>query len=130
MKNKATLTLMELAVMILVFALGAALCLQAFAWADTGSLDNRDRDLALTHAQNGAELIKHYGGDLSRAAQTYGGTVTGECWQFTTGEGFLLEAACREGTPLVKEFTLTVKSAAGELLAQLPVAVQEVDREA
>ena len=37
MKGKTPLTLLELTVMLLVFALAAALCLQAFVWADRSS---------------------------------------------------------------------------------------------
>lgn len=48
MRSKAPLALMEQMVMVLVFALAAALCLQAFALADRISRQNAERDQALS----------------------------------------------------------------------------------
>lgn len=58
MKNRASLVLMELLVMILVFALAAALCLQAFVGADTISRTTELQDEAVLLAQNTAESLK------------------------------------------------------------------------
>lgn len=63
MKHKTSLLLMEQLVMILVFALAAALCLQAFAQAKTISEETSRRDQAVTMAQNAAEILKASGGD-------------------------------------------------------------------
>ena len=46
MKSKAPLVMMEQMVMILVFALAAALCLQAFVLSDSISQENQRRDQA------------------------------------------------------------------------------------
>lgn len=67
MKNKTSLLLMEQLVMILVFALAAALCLQAFAQAKTISRETERLDRAVTLAQNAAELLKATGGDAELA---------------------------------------------------------------
>ena len=64
MKNKTSLLLMEQLVMILVFALAAALCLQAFAQAKVISEETARYDQAVTLARNAAELLKATGGDL------------------------------------------------------------------
>ena len=48
-KNRATLTLMEQLVMILVFALAAVICLQVFVTASKKSRDSEDRDRAVDH---------------------------------------------------------------------------------
>ena len=61
MKSKASLFLMEQLVMILVFALAAALCLGIFVRADSVSEDIRRRDAAVVLARNGAELLKATG---------------------------------------------------------------------
>lgn len=53
--------LMEQLIMILVFALAAALCLQVFAKADTIARQTACRDEAVQMAQNAAELLKHTG---------------------------------------------------------------------
>ena len=69
MKRKAPLTLMELMVMILVFALAAALCLQAFVQSDRMSRDSEARDRAAVACQSVAEVLRHTGGDFREAAR-------------------------------------------------------------
>lgn len=61
MKSKAPLMLMEQIVMLLVFALAAALCLQAFVKADEISRQAEARDHAVVLCQNVAEQIKESG---------------------------------------------------------------------
>lgn len=78
MKNRTTLVLMEQLLMILVFALAAALCLRLFVGADQISQTTQRTDRAVVLAQNGAETAKATKGDLSAMAQTLGGkTETG-----------------------------------------------------
>ena len=67
MKNKSSLLLMEQLIMILVFALAAALCLQAFAQAKIISEETARRDQAVILAQNAAQLLKATGGDTEQA---------------------------------------------------------------
>lgn len=64
MRSKAPLLLMEQMVMLLVFALAAALCLQAFVKSDGLSGDSEERDRAVTLCQEAAETIRWYGGDI------------------------------------------------------------------
>ena len=61
MKSKAPLMLMEQMVMLLVFALAAALCLQAFVKADEISRRAEARDRAVILCQTVAEEIKAVG---------------------------------------------------------------------
>jgi len=58
MKSKATLFLMEQLVMVLVFALAAALCLGVFSRADQMAEQLAQRDEAVILARNAAELLK------------------------------------------------------------------------
>ena len=58
MRSKASLFLMEQLVMVLVFALAAALCLQVFVRAEEISLETARRDEAVFLAQNAAEMLK------------------------------------------------------------------------
>lgn len=58
MKSKAPLVMMEQMVMILVFALAAALCLQAFVLSDSLSQEGERRDKAVLLCQNLAEECK------------------------------------------------------------------------
>lgn len=67
MKSKAPLALMEQMVMLLVFALAAALCLQAFVKSDQISLRSQNRSNAALAAQNVAEVIRYNGGSLEYA---------------------------------------------------------------
>lgn len=76
MRDKTPLVLTELALMLLVFALSAALCLRAFAWADTVSGEMTARDAALLRAQNAAEVLKSQRGDMAHA-QTAGAEILG-----------------------------------------------------
>lgn len=80
MKNKGALVLAEQAIMLLVFALAAVLCLRAFVWADTASEESAARDRALLQAQNIAEVLKGCSGDFDAAAVQTGGVRDGEGW--------------------------------------------------
>ena len=77
MKSKAPLLLMEQMVMLLVFALAAALCLQAFVKSDSLSQRSQERDRAMTLCQTAAETIRACRGDgvgpaLRKAAEKLG----------------------------------------------------------
>lgn len=82
MRSKAPLLLMEQMVMLAVFALAAALCLQAFVKSDSLSSRSEARDRAAVEAQNAAETVRHYGGSaqnaLSRAAEDLGAEYSEE----------------------------------------------------
>lgn len=67
MRRKAPLTMMELMVMTIVFALCAALCLQAFVKSDALSRRAEARDQAVALCQSVAEVIRHNSGDLKGA---------------------------------------------------------------
>lgn len=63
MKSRTSLVLMEQLVMILVFALAAALCLQVFVKADQLSEEILRQDEAMILARNAAQLLKATGGE-------------------------------------------------------------------
>ena len=99
MRSKSPLTLMEQLVMILVFALAAALCLQIFVFADRSSARNEKTDHAVLACQNAAETIK--AANLEDAAHLLGGTFSNgalsvrydENWELTeTDCTYLLQA--------------------------------------
>ncbi len=73
MKSKTPLVLMEILVAVLVFALAAALCLQAFVRTDRLSEQGELRDRAVLAAQSAAEAVKSCGGDMEQAADLLGG---------------------------------------------------------
>lgn len=80
MRSRAPLALIEQALMLVVFALAAVLCLKAFAWADVRSEQSAARDRALLEAQNVSETLKYYKGDFAAAADFGGGAWNGEVW--------------------------------------------------
>ncbi len=91
MRSKAPLALMEQMVMIVVFALAAALCLQAFVRSDALSRGGEARDRAVLLAQSVAEAVQHSGGDLDSAVAAATGVQTGEScarlfWSVEYGE--------------------------------------------
>lgn len=72
MKSKAPLSLMEQMVMLLVFALAAAVCLQVFVKSDELSRSGEARDRAAMLCQSVAEVLHSNGGDLEKAAERLG----------------------------------------------------------
>ena len=70
MKNRSLLMLVEMTVMLFVFALAAAFCLQGFASARTVSQNSAARDEACLIAQNVVQVLQFYGGDAEMAAQS------------------------------------------------------------
>ncbi len=78
MRSKAPLVLMEQIVMVLVFALTAALCLRMFVLADRLSVKYAASDRAVLEAQNAAEWMKQ--GRLSDYLEEYRAVGESEAW--------------------------------------------------
>lgn len=134
MRNKAPLTMMEQVIMLLVFALAAALCLQAFAAADSQSKALSARDRAAMEAQTAAELLKHTGGDYAQAAELLGGDTKNGSLVLSFNESWnpadapeivyqLTALPADHSQPLLAQTTITV-TAKGEPLFSLPVSWQ------
>ena len=140
-RSKAPLALMEQAVMVLVFALAAALCLRVFVWSDRASRQSEARDRALTAAQSMAEVYKNCAGDVDKAIARMGG-VTGAGGEWTLildEEGDAVDdfGAYRAQVPApessqggrlwtteVSVWALRNGEAEGEPLCTLPIAYQ------
>ena len=67
-KSSTTLTLLEQIIMILVFAVAAAVSLRVFVYADSRSERNVVNDVAVNESRNVAEVLKSTGGDFEKAA--------------------------------------------------------------
>lgn len=80
MKSKAPLPLMEQIVMLLVFSLAAAVCVQAFVLSDRVSRRNASLDQAVLKAETVAETYKSCRGDVSLAEAQLGGREEGGVW--------------------------------------------------
>jgi type II secretory pathway pseudopilin PulG len=133
MRNKAPLAMIEQVVMLLVFALAAAICLQVFVKADKQSQRNAAQSKAALTAQNAAETLKSTAGDYAAAAALYGGEWNGEAWVLDVPD----TAGCRvevtpaaQTQPLLGEATVTAYTADEEVLLALPVAWQEENGDA
>lgn len=135
MKSRAPLALMEQAVMVLVFALAAALCLRAFVLADGISHQVEATDHAVLWAESAADTLKARKGDLARAAAELGGNLDGqrwtipldETWQETAGEPTytLTAQPIQSGQPLLGRTQIDVAEKNGESLFSLEVCWQE-----
>lgn len=124
--------------MVLVFALAAAMCMQAFALADRISRHNEERSHAVMMAQNAAEVYQSLRGDAGLAARLYGGDGTSESWTICYDEEWRPVGASSPGTAytlvatrsessrtLLGVGSVTVRDSGGELLCSLPAAWQE-----
>lgn len=143
MREKTPLLLMEQVVMILVFALAAAVCLKAFALSYEISRESEAKDRAAIAAQNAAELMKHHGGSaeeaLQAAAAELGGKISGKSCYINYDEGwntadsqaaYLLEATTADttdGLAGVEIRVLDCGETGTESLFSLTVLWQEVD---
>ena len=139
MRDKTPLVLIELLIMLLVFALAAAVCLRAFAWADRESLRGEARDRAVLTAELAAETLKHYKGDFAAAAADFGGCWDGEVWRvgfdgdWTPAENaaYHLQAVRVTDTQeYLGRAEIAVFDADGNRLFSLPLAWQEVGADA
>ena len=128
MKNKAPLALIELTVMVLIFSLAAALCLQAFVWSDVASAKLADRDTAILQAETVAEVIKACHGDFDASAELLGGENTNGSLQVYFDGGFCASAELLDsGEPLLGAAEVTVYDGEEQELFGLTVCWQEVD---
>lgn len=138
MKSKAPLALMEQLVMLLVFALAAALCLQAFVLSDQMSGRCEERDRAVTAVQNAAEALKSCGGDLDAGVRILGGTSAGGQWQIGYDAGWKQTAVDQAvyqvlvvlkptEEPLLGSAEVLAQTVEGRQLFQLAVSWQEVE---
>lgn len=125
MKHKASLTLMELLVMVLVFSLAAAACLGCFAGAAAIHRETERLDRAVLLAQNGAEALKAAGGDLEAAAQSLGGSIEKDTLTVHTGELRLSVQRQPSGIPGLGQALAEVWDGEGSLF-RLTVRWQEV----
>ena len=137
MHSKAPLALMEQIIMLLVFALSAALCLQVFALSGKISHGMEDRAYAVTEVRNAAESIKIFDGDFEKHAEMFGGTTENGTWKAFYDEDwktvseeeavYIVEAVPAETeNPLLGAAKISAFEKNGKELFALEVAWQEV----
>lgn len=143
MRGKAPLALMEQLVMLLVFALSGALCLQAFVASDARSQRNQDRDRAVTLCENAAEAVRHCRGDLSEAAALLDCPFAGMGTELSIGFAadwtrcesqdytwLLRVKKLDSGVAYLGTALVELSSAEGDRLFSIETAWQEVDGDA
>ena len=124
MKSKTPLVLMEQLVMVLVFAMAAAICLQVFGLSDRLSKENEARAEAALLAQNTAEELKSSYGeallDWEEADVIYYMEEEGYCVQ-VQAEKIDISGLQKVRLQVLQE---------DEVLFEIPVAWQEVKDDA
>ena len=136
MRNRTTLSLMELTLMLLLFAVAAAVCLRAFALSDRLSRQAEQRDRAVLWAQTMAETWKAMDGDLAQAETLYGES-SGDGWTVCLDSGWtwtedaasaVYRAELREEPEdgLLQKARITVRELEGDrCIYELEAACQE-----
>ncbi|MBR4861214.1 MAG: hypothetical protein IKU09_03325 [Firmicutes bacterium] len=128
MKNKAPLALIELTIMVLIFAVSAALCLQAFVWSDMTSSEIAERDSAILHGETVAEVVKACCGDFDAAAGILDGENSeGVLRVYFDGELCAQASLTETENPLLGMADIAVTDEAGQEVFALTVCWQEVD---
>ncbi|WP_458407243.1 hypothetical protein [Anaerotignum sp.] len=104
--SKTPLFLMELTIMLLVFSISAAICLQVFAGAKRISSESRKLDAAIIHAQTAAEYWKATHGDLEQTAEWMGVVSSENGFVVYDEENWLhMEFTCEETTADIVVFS-------------------------
>ncbi len=117
-RSKAPLALMEQIIMILVFALAAAVCLQAYVYADQMSKSGQQRERASARAREVIEYCKATGGDLALVGERLDGQ-----YEFGVSEDSQAPAgAAKDGIPM----SLTVEYPEDEV--KVVLSATEADR--
>ena len=141
MKSKAPLVLMEQTVMVLVFALAAAVCVRAFVLSDGISKTNAAQDAAVLRAESAAEIYKNCRGDSAAAAKRYVGSVKDGVWTIYWDQNWKQTSAAKNAAYRVKiqpensgtarlgnaQVTAVSLRAQGKTLLSFSLAWQEAD---
>ena len=125
MRSKAPLTLIELCIMVLIFAFAAALCMRGFVWSELSAENNTAEDKAAVCIQNAAEMVKYTKGNC---IQTEGWPEYYDInWDETTAENavFTLSADKPLSSGGLGQTVLSIIDANGENLISVKVAWQE-----
>lgn len=134
MKSKAPLAMMEQIVMVLVFALAAALCVQTFVLSGKISKKTEAENRAAVEAQNVAETMKN--GGLSEYLERYVPKQTEDKyvsfftkdWKITEEENqaeYNMTVIYKESADLfLWQADITLADVSGEELIRIPVAGQ------
>ena len=134
MRSKAPLVMMEQLVMVLVFALTAALCVQVFVLSEKLSVKTSATDKASMMAQNVAERIKNdnpkeflKASDAVPVGQGIWVMYFNETWNVSGEESatYYMEIQMEEETVYLWQIRIMVFTKDGMELFSIPVASQK-----
>lgn len=136
MNRKSVLQLIELLIMVLIFAIATCICIRCFVYADTLSREQENKTMAIQVAQNAAELLKANAGDLERAATHMGGYCKDGKWYIPMDDAwdvipqpeqaaFLLTVTLQAKTDLPMRTALVQVADGDKTLVEFTVAWQE-----
>ena len=124
-RSKAPLALMEQIIMILVFALASAVCLQAFVYSDQLSRTDEQRQSAMAKAQQVTEYCKAVSGDLEKTGEALGADVTEEGLTIRYPEDdMLLSLKLTEQTDYLQRAVVSVTDMEGREIYNMDIAYQ------
>lgn len=124
-RSKAPLALMEQVIMILVFALASAVCLQAFVYSDRLSRTDEQRQNAMAKAQQVTEYCKANHGDLEKAGEILGADVTEEGLEIRyPEEEMILSLQLTEKTDYLQKAVVTVTDMEDAEIYNMDIAYQ------
>jgi hypothetical protein len=125
-RSKAPLALMEQIIMILVFALASAVCLQAFVYADRLSRNGEQSHMAMTKAQQAAEYCKANRGDLDRVCGALAAERTKDgLTAVYPEEDMVLSLVLTEDTAYVQKAKVSVADPEGKEIYAIEIAWQK-----
>ena len=124
MRSKAPLVMIEQMIMLLVFALAAVLCLQAFTTSKEISEESICRDRAVVEVQNAAESMK--AGDGETYFREMGANLGEEGGQIFYNEKWkpFEDSKGEMDIAYLQSAEIAVYDAEGELLFSMPVSWQ------
>jgi len=124
MKNKASLTLIEQVIMLLVLAVSAAVCIQFFVQAHLTAQKNYLQDLALQQVQNVAENIKTTG-NLEQTAEKLQGSMDSGILTIEYEKFMVIAEQINSENPLLGRANVMACDG-DQIYAQLQICWQEV----
>lgn len=124
-RSKAPLALMEQVIMILVFALASAVCLQAFVYSDRLSRADEQRQNAMAKAQQVTEYCKANHGDLEKVGGILGADVTEEGLEIRyPEEKMILSLQLTERTDYLQKAVIIVSDMEDAEIYNMDIAYQ------
>lgn len=136
MRSKTPLALMEQVIMVLVFALAAALCLRAFVLSDRISRESEARDRAVAAVQTVAEVLKNCRGDYEKAEQIAETALDNtdiviyhsDQWEDRADTLCITVTPVATGSELLGSAEIAARDSSGDAIFALTVSWQEVSR--